>query len=155
MFHHSEWKGQAMFQHIVVAVDGSDQANNALDIACEIAKKFSSNLHLAHTPEVDTTAIAIGAGVYVKEPTQEEIEAAGREVIKAAEARAAENGCRPVSIEIGNANPAHHVLDVAERVGADLIVTGRRGLGGLSRLLLGSTSQRIANDADCACMTVK
>jgi nucleotide-binding universal stress UspA family protein len=38
---------------------------------------------------------------------------------------------------------------VARDVHADLIVVGRRGIGGVERLLLGSTSERVCGFADC------
>jgi nucleotide-binding universal stress UspA family protein len=44
-------------------------------------------------------------------------------------------------------DPAAAILDVAERVGADLIVVGSRGLGGLGRFVRGSVSTRVATHA--------
>ena len=43
--------------------------------------------------------------------------------------------------------PAATILDAAE--GADLVVIGRRGVGGFQRLLLGSVSEHVARHAPC------
>ena len=49
-----------MFNKIVVGVDGSDPSMSALVAACDLAKKYSANLHLVHSPEVESTGIAVG-----------------------------------------------------------------------------------------------
>ncbi len=56
-------------------------------------------------------------------------------------------------IEAGD--PAKCIIDVQQRVGADLIVMGSRGLGDLRGLVLGSVSHKLAHLAECACLTVK
>jgi nucleotide-binding universal stress UspA family protein len=51
-------------------------------------------------------------------------------------------------------DPANVALKVAREADADLIVVGRRGLGGLSKLLLGSVSEKIVAHAHCAVTAV-
>jgi len=51
--------------------------------------------------------------------------------------------------------PHEAILDAARGAHADLIVVGRRGLGGVERLLLGSTSERVSGFADCAVLIVR
>lgn len=43
----------------------------------------------------------------------------------------------------------------AKRAKADLIAMGRRGLGGVKGLLLGSVSHKVSQLADCSVLTVK
>jgi nucleotide-binding universal stress UspA family protein len=45
--------------------------------------------------------------------------------------------------------PHEAILSVGREVHADLVVVGRRGVGGVERLLLGSTSERVSGFADC------
>ena len=52
-------------------------------------------------------------------------------------------------------DPASAILAVAKEADADLIVMGRRGLGDLAGLLLGSVSQKVTHLAECACLTVR
>ena len=47
------------------------------------------------------------------------------------------------------------ILQVAREASADLIVVGRRGLGTVERLLLGSTSQRVVGHAECPVLIVR
>ncbi|HLL21428.1 MAG TPA: universal stress protein [Kofleriaceae bacterium] len=46
--------------------------------------------------------------------------------------------------------PAKEILELAEEVGADLIVVGSHGLTGVERFLVGSTSERIVREAGCS-----
>ncbi|NNF79925.1 MAG: universal stress protein [Rhizobiales bacterium] len=143
-----------MFEKIVVGVDGSEQSMNALAIASDLAQKYASKLYLVHSPELESTGIAVGSGAVLIEPEPEAVAEAGEKVMQAAKKKAEELGLPPTECIIGNDDPAHEILKCTEKVGADLIVLGRRGLGGISSLLLGSVSQKVSHDAKCACLTV-
>ena len=144
-----------MFKSIIVGVDGSDQSDHALTTACALAKTFGSALHLVHVPEYETTAMAMGPRSYVFEPSDAEIQKLGAEVIARAVSTAQMAGVTPASDTIERGKAASVVLDRAKAVRADLIVTGRRGLGGLGSLVLGSTSLKIAHEAECPVLTVR
>lgn len=144
-----------MFSTILVAVDGSDQSNHALITACDIAEKYNSKLHLTHSPEIETVALAVGSGAYNIEPSLEKINEAGKQVMEKAVDLATKQGHVPESTSIGNADPAHEILQQAKKIKADLIVTGRRGLGSIKGLFLGTVSGKVSQEADCACLTVK
>lgn len=144
-----------MFSNILVAVDGSDQSNHALATACDIAQKYQSKLHLVHSPQLETVALAVGSGAFSVEPSPEKINEAGKKVIDAAVEQAQRQGCSTESTIIGNAYPADEILESAKKVDADLIVMGRRGLGGIASLLLGSISGKVSQESPCACLTVK
>lgn len=147
-----------MISSIVVGVDGSDAAERALLFACVIAKQFGATLHISHSPRDETVAYAAEAisGFYVGPNTAyKEVlrEAADKLVIKA-QAIALEQGIEAAGIHVGEGDPVRDLLAVAKSVDADLIVTGRRGLGDLGAFVLGSTSHQISKQAQCACMTV-
>jgi nucleotide-binding universal stress UspA family protein len=57
--------------------------------------------------------------------------------------------------EIGSGDPAHTLLDIAERYGCDAIVVGARGHGGLTGPMLGSVSQVLAHDSTIPVILVK
>ncbi|MGB5215440.1 MAG: universal stress protein [Anderseniella sp.] len=144
-----------MFKIIVVAIDGSEQAEHALATACDIAGKYKSDIHLVHSPELETAAIAVGSGAVAIPPSPEKVAEAGKEVMAQAVEQAKAQGCAPAECVIGDGDPADDILQQAEKSGADLIITGRRGLGGLASLLLGSVSHKVSQNAPCTCMTVK
>ena len=50
-----------MFEKIVIGTDGSEEAEHALRLACDIAQKYDSEIHLVHTPQPQTVAFAMGA----------------------------------------------------------------------------------------------
>lgn len=147
-----------MFTHIVTAVDGSDITDRVLAVACDMAKAEGIKLTLVHVPQSETTTLAIGAiaGMHaaMAMPTTEQIEKAGHEVLNHAKGIAARTGCPEIDTVLRQGEAADVIVEIAEEIGADLIITGRRGLGGLTSLVLGSTSQRIGHLAKCSCMTV-
>lgn len=51
--------------------------------------------------------------------------------------------------------PDVEIVEAARRINADLIIMGSHGRTGLERILLGSTSERVINDAPCAILIVK
>ncbi|MFZ5964266.1 universal stress protein [Thalassococcus sp. BH17M4-6] len=144
-----------MFKKILVAADGSDHAKVAVDTAADLAQQSGAELHVVHVPEVQMTAIAVGASAVEVPVNEEETERAAQEVLTAAKAQADEAGAKVTSSELRHGDPALAILDRAKEVGADLLVMGRRGRGPLQGLLLGSVSQKLSAHADSAVLTVK
>jgi universal stress protein A len=52
-------------------------------------------------------------------------------------------------------NPFEEIVNAAKETGVDLIVIGSHGYGGLGRLLLGSTAERVIQYAPCPVLVVK
>ena len=144
-----------MFKNITVAVDGSDHANRAIQIACDLAKHYDGQIHLVHTPEVPTTGMAVGYGAVEIPPSVEAIAEAGKVVMADATKAVQDTGLQPASTFVRHGAAATETVAVAEETKSDLIVAGRRGRGSVASLVLGSTSLQIAHDAPCAFMTVK
>ena len=143
-----------MFEKIVVAIDGSEASAHALNTACDLAGKYNSEVYLVHSPQVETTGIAVGSGAVEIAPTSEEIAKAGKKVIDQALTQTGELGCTPANCIVANGDPAREILKAVDAVDADLVVMGRRGLGRVKSLLMGSVSQEVSHNAQCTCMTV-
>ena len=79
----------------------------------------------------------------------------GEELLRRAEARAREAGGGTVSTALEVGDPASAIAEYAKANAVDLIVMGRRGLGAIGGLLLGSVSHKVTQLAPCACMTVR
>jgi len=81
--------------------------------------------------------------------------ALGERLMSDARASANVKGVQTVRTITRAGDPAKEILSVASEEQADLIVMGRRGIGDLAGLLLGSVSRRVTQRAECACLTVK
>ena len=149
-----------MIRSVLVAVDGSEPGERAVDLAGGIAAKCDAALTLLHVQ-----AHPAHGGVpknledYVRiedvELTQSEMmQQAREELLRQAEARAREAGAQTVSTALEIGDPAGIIAEYAKTNAVDLIVMGRRGLGAIGGLLLGSVSHKVTQLAPCACMTV-
>jgi nucleotide-binding universal stress UspA family protein len=79
----------------------------------------------------------------------------GDRIAKNAAEKAQSLGVQDAQIRVQRGDYAETILDTANDIGADMIVLGSRGLGGLKGLLLGSVSSKVAQNAKCTVMTVR
>ncbi len=146
-----------MFAKIIVGLDGSETSETALRLACDIAGKYGSELYLSHTPQPTTVAFAMGAvagyHAVTTMPSPKEVEEAANKILDKGKSVAQECGITVMDSYIGFGHPADEIINYAEECGADLIVTGRRGLGSMGSLMQGSTSQRVNHLAKCATLS--
>jgi nucleotide-binding universal stress UspA family protein len=108
----------------------------ALKAACVMARAFGSEIHLVHAQDRDKA----------QDPSPVLTKAG-----KAAEA----DGVSASSATAVAGDAFEEIMTIVDLYGADLIVTGRRGLGNISGMFAGSLSQQIAREADCAYLSVK
>lgn len=150
-----------MIRRILVPVDGSEHAARAIDLAADIALKYGCPRDLLHVQtELGSARIPRALESYVQLEHAEMSEAellrqAGAELLAQAKARARKAGVQAVGTVLVAGDAAAGIAEHARANDVDLIVMGRRGLGGLGGLLLGSVSHKVAQSAPCACMTVK
>ena len=126
---------------ILVAYDGSAEAKLALERTAEIAKLESAEVAVISV--VPVMAGARGGGI---DPTSDvgEHRRQLNEAVEALKGMGVE--ARPLEV-VGH--PADAIVHTAEQEGTNLIVIGSRGLGGVSRFLMGSVSTRVAQHAPC------
>ena len=146
-----------MSKVIVVPVDGSEHSGKALQTACEMVAGMRARLHVVHVPQAthEDRALMLGGAAILAHASDEELEQAGREVLAAARAVAVENGCDEIQTELLSGDPAKAIVEEAERVRADMIVMGSRGLSDLAGLVFGSVSHKVMHMAPCTCMAVR
>jgi nucleotide-binding universal stress UspA family protein len=141
----------AELRTIVVGTDFSAAGSEALATAATWAKDAGAKLHVVHalqipTPLIAPYEVAIPEGV---------IEGARQEADRQLQQAAKTVSGVSVTTELST-TPAHAALvDAAERVSADLIVTGSRGHTGLKHALLGSVAERTLRYAPCSVLTVR
>lgn len=147
-----------MFSKIVVGLDGSETSENALRLACDLAQKYGSEIHLVHTPQPQTVAFALGAvagyHAVTTMPSSEDVRKAGETILGSGKEIAKQCGQAVKQTHMERGDPADQIIACAEDCGADLIVTGRRGLGSVGSLVQGSTTQRVNHLAKCACLSI-
>lgn len=141
-------------KRILVATDGSDGADRALDAAADLAKSCGAELVLV-TVEQGYLRGDLEEFRWAENATVDEIlNAVSAEILKRAGERAAARGIKPVRSHAGLGEAASFILDVAAREQPDMIVVGKRGKGRLSGLLLGSVSQKLVSLAQCKILVV-
>jgi nucleotide-binding universal stress UspA family protein len=79
----------------------------------------------------------------------------GDYLVKKVEENARISGVKNIKTYVKNGDAAEVVLEIAKDNDVDVIVTGNRGLGSLTSLLLGSVSYKISHLAECTCINVK
>ncbi len=147
-----------MFKTILVPVDGSEHAQKALSVACQLARQEETcTLHLVHIPEelAHETTLVWGIGAIAVEASREEREEAGKQVITRAEKAAREQGATNVETVIARGDPARAILSEAGKRSVDAIVMGSRGLSDLQGFVVGSVSHKVSHAAECSVITVR
>lgn len=80
--------------------------------------------------------------------------AVGRQMLDNASRLLRAAGDTPVHTHLTTGDPARTIVDLSSELGADLIVMGRRGLGGFTGLLLGSVTKKVQHASTAAVLTV-
>ena len=147
-----------MYSNIPIAYDGSDHAEKAMDVAIELAAKFDADLHLVQV--VNHAHASRGSAEYARsedigDPDLLEIEVAKNNLQKRFLPKASKASVEKLHTVVSRGDPAEELLDYAGNCGADMVVMGRRGVGRVEGLLMGSVSTKMSALADCAVLTVK
>ena len=174
-----------MFKSIVVAFDGSLHASRALEFGATLAGREQIPLGIIYVIDASHMKIPdemrkIGEIEHIMEPipkmrvnlgnapanlvstlaqTSSDSEKAMFQyadfLAEQARESAKHYGAQDIEAKAVLGDPGEEVVAFARERNADLIISGSRGFGKLKSLLLGSTSHKIAQLAECSCLTVK
>ena len=144
-----------MFNHILVPIDGSETSMLAVSKASGLALAFGSRITLIHVidnyPFIGVGAdYALGQNEYLAAATTSANAALARGV-----AALAAEGLHSDQRVIDGHVVHEGIVDTAIAIAADLIVMGSHGRSGIEKLLLGSVTQRVLQDATMPVLVVK
>jgi nucleotide-binding universal stress UspA family protein len=140
---------------VLLATDGSEEAELATRAAVEVSEGTGSELHVVYVePLPDFMKNGDGTPGYDRE-LYEMIEEEARETLRKLtwRVKAARGSVAGAHLRMGNV--AEEIVGLADELEAGLIVVGSRGLGRIRRTLAGSVSESVFRHAHCPVMVVR
>lgn len=143
---------ETKYENIVIAVDGSEASEKALQKAIQVAKRNDATLVIAHV--IDSRAFARLAAYdsYITDKIDED----GKQLLADYERIAHEANHTKTKMVLEYGSPktviAKKIIPEAE---ADLIVMAATGLNAVERFMIGSVSERTVRDAKCDVLIVR
>ena len=139
-----------MYQHIVLAADGSDNAVRACKEAIKIAKL---------TPPAKIDIVFVASFDKVKQEmlrvsSPESLELKRRQKIANVE-QLLKDEAVPYVVTILRGEPGPEIVRYVNEQNADLVVIGSRGLNSLQEMVLGSVSHKVMKRVNCPALVVK
>jgi nucleotide-binding universal stress UspA family protein len=151
---------------ILLATDGSENVAHATAVAVQLSRVTGSELHLVYVGEdaYSTTLIyseTTDPGEVAREDPvlleqlQRQFEQMSRRVLETEAEKVREVGGTVAQTHLRMGKAAAEIVDLAEELGAGLVVVGSRGLGGIRRALMGSVSDSVVRHAHCPVLVVR
>lgn len=140
------------YKNIVVAVDGSKEAEWAFKKGIEIAKRNDGNLILAHVIDMRSFATLEA----YDQTIAERADSFAKEMLEGYKEEAVQAGIKEPKILIDYGSPKAKIpKDIAQKYRADLILCGATGLNAVERFLIGSVSEHIVRYSNCDVLVVR
>ncbi|MGA8038824.1 MAG: universal stress protein [Acidimicrobiia bacterium] len=147
-------------QSILLAVDGSEHSDRAAHLAAELSRAFGAYVDVIHVVQ-ERVILPAGAiheygrleNLYLTE--KDVLESVGKTVEEGSARIVREGGgkIRHEGVVVGI--PAYEIVAAAKKQDVDCIVMGRRGLGDIKGLFLGSVSHKVAHLSDKTLITTE
>ncbi len=131
-----------MYQHILVATDGSERATRAVDHGVALAGKLGAKLTIVTVTRMWTaTEMAQEARLghaNAPEDFERKAQTEAKAILSRAEQKALAAGVTCASLHIPDQSPGKGIVEAAEEQHCDLIVMASHGRGTVGQLILGS-----------------
>ena len=145
---------------ILLATDGSESAVRAAEFAGRLSASWDAPVDIIHVvpprnlhPEAAIEAYGELEHTYI---TLRDLQmGAGKEIVEREAQRVRDAGGELGAMDVLVGAPAHEIADYAEGHGDTILVMGRRGLGNLRGLLMGSVSHRVGQLTDRTLITTE
>jgi nucleotide-binding universal stress UspA family protein len=138
----------ALFEHIVVAVDGSPRSEKTIPVAVDLARRYEASVTVVHVREYDRyegSDVDLGPPI----PADELVE---RAVKVFREAGVDASG---IIRRVSPGRTAEQIVEAAEQSHAGLIILGTRGMTELKSLFLGGVATKVVHQAACPVLLVR
>jgi nucleotide-binding universal stress UspA family protein len=139
-------------KNIVLAFDGSDGSNKALQWAIDFVKENGADTHITTVFE-SMALVAIETASNVAE-LERSRRAHMDELLYLAKSLYKEHNLSARIISLAG-NPADAIMKYAYKIDADIIICGTRGYGGFGALLLGSVAHKLVTYSKIPVLVVK
>jgi nucleotide-binding universal stress UspA family protein len=151
---------------ILLASDGSETGTHAMEVAVEFCEQTGSELHLVYVGEDAYSATLVypeaadpewveREGPVLTGQLQQQFEQMSRRVLDTQAEKVREAGGTIAQAHLRMGEAATEIVDLAEELGAGLVILGSRGLGGIRRALMGSVSDSVVRHAHCPVLVVR
>jgi nucleotide-binding universal stress UspA family protein len=141
---------RAVLKNILVAMDGSEIAERVIEVLNELALAQDSKVILCHVFPTPESEIELPADrPHSDSPTfsyfhiEKQLQSYQESLPFKSE------------LELVTGDPADEIIRLANIYQADLIVIGSRGLTGMKRIVQGSVSSQVVEEASCSVLVVK
>ncbi|SDF78930.1 universal stress protein [Halorientalis regularis] len=136
-----------MYDNILVPTDGSETSRRAVDQAVDIAAKYDATVHVLYVVDVDATSYSLGSEQVdrIRQGHLDDMPEVKAEADEATGyvADAAEEHGLAVEEHISVGEPARAIRQFVADNDIDLVVMGSHGRSGLSRVILGSVTEKV------------
>jgi nucleotide-binding universal stress UspA family protein len=140
-----------MFKKILLAYDGSEGANRALEAAIELVQVHQGQIW-ALAVEENLPHVIATAGEFLD--TKEQANEKFGKLLQAAQTRAEQAGVELKTL-LRAGHPAQTILGVAKDGEFDVILVGHSGLPGVWAAFLGTTAEKVSRHAPCSVLIVR
>jgi nucleotide-binding universal stress UspA family protein len=145
-----------VYQHILVAIDGSGTSMLAFDAALRIAKDANAELEPIYI--IDAPMMAYDVPGFDPSSFRRSMTTEGTRITDEALAKMHQEKVRGTAriaeVDVYGDGIAQRLLAAANELNADLVVLGTHGRRGFQRLLLGSVAERFIRIATCQVLLV-
>ena len=149
-----------MYEHILIATDGSELSGKGVAAGIALAKGSGAKVTVVFVSE-PFPAYDLGShfGLFQDQKAMEGYDAGCRQiagtVLSGAQTAAEGAGVACATLHVERSTPARAIIETASARSCDLIVLTSHGRSGLERFMLGSTAARVVQSAETSVLVVR
>ncbi len=143
-----------VYKKIMIATDGSELVQKAVDSAIEIAKLSEAQLYAIYVIALGSYSITPYIDAEWEKAMKEHLRKEGKEATAYVE-----NAGKAANVEVKSiileGSPANEIIDFAEKNDIDLIIMGSHGKSAIQRFLIGSVAEKVVKYSKIAVLVVR